>query len=538
MRLTQIAASAAAALLALACSDQATAPDAAEDAASIRVTANVSGTPIATLVVEVSAADIPTPLAFNLVADGETGIAAGTLKVPPGEARTFALIAYDTEGAITHEGSATADVRPGQNPPLQIKLGPRSGHVPVTVSFGSFSVIVTPSEALLAGAGDQVQLSVTVLDEDGQPVPGDPDVQWATTAPWSVTVDAEGLVTAVTAGAASIVATYEGVAGIAVATVGATGAVDMDGDGWNADLDCDDANKDVNPDAIEVLDGVDNDCNGVVDDTVADGLVALHGGDLMAFGPDGAIRTPQWECPGIMSPLSDPDYSPDGSRVAVAAGNGIWVVEGGGCTQLTSDPSDADPDWYPDGTLLVFSRLDESDVAVLWTMNEDGTAATPLIDGRQPAWSPDGTRLAYVAGLDRTIHVANADGSNAQRLTTTNPTSGEWDPAWSPDGSRIAFRWGCLDTASEGCSVSDFAEIYVIRSDGSGQVQLTDDASGDNLEPAWSPDGQRIAYIHVANGVESGMLQIRAADGSGVPMPFTSVPGWRHPTWAATATGP
>ena len=105
------------------------APTTTEDAA-IRVTAFTAGTTIATLVVEVSAVDIVPSLVFNLVVDEVTNVATGTLKVRPGTARTFSVTAFDDLGEITHEGEATADVKPGQNPPLQIKLGPRSGQVP------------------------------------------------------------------------------------------------------------------------------------------------------------------------------------------------------------------------------------------------------------------------------------------------------------------------------------------------------------------------------------------------------------------------
>ena len=84
----------------------------------LRITAVTVGTPISTLVVQVTASDIPTPLVFNLSV--VNGVASGTIKIPPGPARTIAVTAMDAQGNVTHEGSATLDVRPGQNPPLQI----------------------------------------------------------------------------------------------------------------------------------------------------------------------------------------------------------------------------------------------------------------------------------------------------------------------------------------------------------------------------------------------------------------------------------
>lgn len=252
------------------------------DESSIRVTAFTAGTTIATLVVEVSAADIDPPLVFNLVVDEQTNTAAGTLKVRPGLARTFAVTAFDNLGEITHEGEATVDVSPGQNPPLQIKLGPRSGQVPVTISFGSFSVLVSPSINNLELPGTPtVQLTVQVLDEDAAPVADLTGLLWATTNPAIATVNATGLVTGLTAGSASIVATFEGVAGIALVNVAGV-PVDADGDGFESDVDCDDSNVSVYPGAPEILDGLDNDCDGEPDD----GLAIDADGDLFTNDED------------------------------------------------------------------------------------------------------------------------------------------------------------------------------------------------------------------------------------------------------------
>src|SRR5690349_14795716 len=77
---------------------------------ALRVTADLSGTTAGTVVVEVTAPDIPTTLVFNIpVADR---VASGTVTVPAGAARTFTLRAYDAGGVETHRGAVTIDVRP------------------------------------------------------------------------------------------------------------------------------------------------------------------------------------------------------------------------------------------------------------------------------------------------------------------------------------------------------------------------------------------------------------------------------------------
>jgi alpha-tubulin suppressor-like RCC1 family protein len=200
-------------LLLAACSDQPIGP--AGERVPLRVTANVSGTTIGTLVVTVSAADIPSPLVFNLQIAG--GVAAGTLHVPPGTRRTFAAQAFDAAGEVTHEGSVVADVLRGPNPPRSITLLPVTGGVPVTVSFGSVSVVVTPAQVQLE-LGAQVQLTVSITDEHGAPVQGAAAV-WASANPARAQVDAAGVVTALTPGEVQVMATYAGMGGSSMITV-------------------------------------------------------------------------------------------------------------------------------------------------------------------------------------------------------------------------------------------------------------------------------------------------------------------------------
>ncbi len=204
-------------LLGVACESPSSPRNATGGDVPVRITAITVGTPISTLVVEVTAADLPASLVFNLTV--VNGVAAGTIKIPPGPARAIHVTAVDDQGVVTHEGGALIDVRPGQNPPLQIKLAPRSGHVPITVTFGNFGVLVSPAAATIdLATSAQLRLSATVTDVNGQVVPA-AEVGWATTQPAVATVSASGLVTGVKEGAATIVATFEGVAGLSAITV-------------------------------------------------------------------------------------------------------------------------------------------------------------------------------------------------------------------------------------------------------------------------------------------------------------------------------
>src|SRR5213592_4971079 len=154
-----------------------TGPDGRAEQAILLVRADVSGTLVATVVVQLTAPDIPTPLMFNIPV--ANGIAAGTITVPAGSNRTITLRAYDAGGVRTHSGSVTVSIQPGANPTIVIVLTPLTGDAPIEATLGSFAVIVTPTaDSLLVG--DTITLAATILDANGTPVTG--QVVWGVLA--------------------------------------------------------------------------------------------------------------------------------------------------------------------------------------------------------------------------------------------------------------------------------------------------------------------------------------------------------------------
>jgi len=190
-------------------------------AATLVIRADLSGTAVATVVVEATAPDIATALVFNIPIVNR--VASGTITVPAGSSRTITLRAYDAGGVQTHSGSVTVNVQAGTNPTISVVLTPLTGGLPITVTLGNLTVTVTPPSGSLGLAGNSlglpgtVQLTAVIKDWNGNPVTG--VATWATRDPGVALVDASGLVTAAGAGTTTISAAFEGATGTATVTV-------------------------------------------------------------------------------------------------------------------------------------------------------------------------------------------------------------------------------------------------------------------------------------------------------------------------------
>jgi len=233
-----------------------------------------------------------------------------------------------------------------------------------------------------------------------------------------------------------------------------------------------------------------------------------------------------------------PSWSPDGRQVVFFSkgldGGGLYVVniDGTGRHELTSDIRAGCPEWSPggasiavgDGQVTTRGARFNAGFGQVYVIGSDGTEMSQLTHAMgyitaagAPAWSPDGTKIAYrVLAQDvsrSTGYVMNADGSGRTRI------AGNFDdPAWSPDGSTIAF---CR-------RLKDRFALFVIHADGTGAHRLISNTFPSPISPTWSPDGRTLVFA--STSWHSGDLYVVNADGTSlarlIPGGVASDPDW------------
>jgi TolB protein len=158
---------------------------------------------------------------------------------------------------------------------------------------------------------------------------------------------------------------------------------------------------------------------------------------------------------------------------------------------------------------IVYSRRD-GERYVLHTINADGTGSRELPGQTQavnafPAWSPDGKRIAFIAGAsaastDYQLYVMNPDGTGLKTAETGNPVNVR--PAWSPDGKTIAFISGGTPLG-----------VYLWDVEGGGLRRFTQ-AGEQAAAPFWTKDG-RVGYSRISQDGAKTEIVLAKPDGTG-----------------------
>ena len=204
------------------------------------------------------------------------------------------------------------------------------------------------------------------------------------------------------------------------------------------------------------------------------------------------------------------DWSPSGDRLAVSyrgdggEKSGLYTMNADGSDERELVPdAGQNPRWSPDGSRILLIR---GSPAELYVIGGDGTALAPLtqtgVDYWNHEWSPDGRRFGVHRSDCREFWLLDFPGGNQQRVPLPTPAC---EHRWSPDGKLIAYY--SVTTATSG--------IWLLNSDGSNPRPLTPNCTpagacgGDRnyYRPRWSPDGRRLAYVSESMGA-SGMVHI------------------------------
>ncbi len=285
-----------------------------------------------------------------------------------------------------------------------------------------------------------------------------------------------------------------------------------------------------------------------------------------------------------------PVWSPEGDEILFRRDGELYRVlsDGSGETRLTETGGHAgDYSWSPAGNKVLYSFVIDGLNTDIWISGADGLSESrltgPLTGPDTPSerndsgtWSPSGSKIAYISGLDDQfgyVMVMNPDGSDKQIVTGPLPDNCISSLAWSPDSSKIAFGSysldgglyiGVLNSDGSGFTTIPYGyltpqtqswqpqvwspdgskilyssyesgnvDIYLINADGSGKTRLTTDTASDG-NPLFSPDGSRIVFVSDKNG--NNDIWVMDADGNNKVQLTRSPASDRYPVWSPDGT--
>jgi dipeptidyl aminopeptidase/acylaminoacyl peptidase len=248
----------------------------------------------------------------------------------------------------------------------------------------------------------------------------------------------------------------------------------------------------------------------------------------------------------------------------------------------------SNPQVSPDGSRIVFTRggvdaVNDRRYSDIWIMDADGTRKRFLVDGTSPVWSPDGTRIAYLAsgeprGSQIFVRWMDAEGA-ATQITRVDRSPGNL--RWSPDGTRIAFTMAVEDAESwtvqlpprpqgaqwtegpkivtrlgyradrQGFVDTSHSHIFVVSAEGGTPRRLTD-GEWDHSGPEWMPDGMEIVFtslreedadwnwresevygVNVETGAIRQLTNRRGPDSGAIPSPDGDLIAYQGQDWSA-----
>lgn len=475
--------------------------------------------------------DVPRPVAaveitgaLAQLAVNATFTARATLRDAQGNVLEGRTVVWSSTNVAVVSVSQTGHVRamaPGVAT-LRAASEGKEASVAVTVVAGTPVVasLTLDATAITLDEAETRRLAATARDADGAPITG-VSIAWASNHADVATVSAEGVVTALGIGRATITAVVDGKRAEASVTVLGIADYDLVLDRWDVSggnimhswlhrLDL--RTPDAMPAPIFQIAGT-SDATTSPDGAKIAFVCESEGPAICVANHDGSgvVLLPAFsQMSGMLG--DQPAWSPDGTKIAfrgwmpggppgIFNPADIWVMnaDGSGKTKITTAAREVDayesPTWsprQPDGSYrIAFAHVSRGADGYMRSNIEsaraDGldrrpvTQAGAYVDG-EPTWSPDGSTIAFVRSggdVGSDIWLVNATGGSERSLLAADPSSIQRAPAWSPDGRYIAF-------ASNHEIISNFYtyQIYTVRADGTRLTRRTDDRR-EKGNPAW-----------------------------------------------------
>jgi dipeptidyl aminopeptidase/acylaminoacyl peptidase len=250
----------------------------------------------------------------------------------------------------------------------------------------------------------------------------------------------------------------------------------------------------------------------------------------------------------------DPQLAPDGKTVAYTVTtidqkanrrvSRIWIASttDGDPTPFTSETaSSTSPRWSPDGSALAFLSARDGARPQIWTLSRSGGEARRVTNVESGVsafeWSPDGARFVCLTRtgpppsktsdvrhytranykfndsgwFDTTrSHIAVVDAkTGAAKQITDGPDWNDLDPRWSPDGTRIAF---VSNRTGHEFDFDHNSDVWVVPASGGAPIKISDHA-GPDRSPRWSPDGKSIAFLGAIDEEDAPSIYLAPAEG-------------------------
>ena len=214
--------------------------------------------------------------------------------------------------------------------------------------------------------------------------------------------------------------------------------------------------------------------------------------------------------------------------IAFSHGNGqIAILSSSGETVLNPNgPSETRPAFSPDGTRIAYISAYH-----LWLMNADGSnpravpvTGNPLED--DPTWSPDATKLAYINGTDGQIYTVASKGGKPKQITTTGLSPA--DLKWSPTSNLIVFD--AADVHGTG-----YRQIFTVNTT-TLQVNRLTSSSCNSDQPDWSPDATEFAFSTACFDGDSNIGVMPVSGAAASPVALYVVADAYSPSWSPDGT--